>query len=139
MDYVLLAREIAEKAHFGQVDKAGADYVNHPIAVAGMVETENEKIVAYLHDVVEDTEVTLKDLAEAGFNETIIEAVDAMTHRKGEPREDYLARVKANPIARKVKLADLRHNSDLSRIPDPKEKDIKRREKYLKEMAFLAS
>ena len=136
-DMVIRALEIAAVAHAGQVDKAGIAYIRHPITVASLVETPEEKMVAYLHDVVEDTDVTLADLKEAGFSTAVLDAVNAMTHRKDEPREEYLKRVKANPLARRVKLADLTHNSDLSRIPDPKEKDIKRREKYLKELEYL--
>ena len=136
-EMIIRALEIPAVAHAGQVDKAGAPYISHPIAVAGLVETPEEKMVAYLHDVVEDTDVTIQDLKEAGFSEAVLDAVRAMTHGDGEPREEYLKRVKANPLARKVKLADLTHNSELSRIPDPKEKDIKRRERYLKEKEYL--
>ena len=137
-DMVLRALEIAAAAHSGQVDKSGVAYILHPITVAGLVETPEEKTVAYLHDVVEDTAVTLEDLRKEGFPDVIVEAVDAMTRRDGEQRDAYLKRVKNDPIARKVKLADLTHNSDLSRIPDPKEKDIRRRDNYLKEMEYLS-
>lgn len=138
-EMVIRALEIAAVAHAGQVDKAGVAYICHPITVAGLMETPEEKMVAYLHDVVEDTDVTLGDLERAGFSSTVLNAVNAITHREGESRADYLKRVKADPLARRVKLADLTHNSNLSRIPDPKEKDIKRREKYLKEMEYLRS
>ena len=134
---VSLALDIARKAHNGQVDKAGRPYINHPVAVASMVNTDDEKMVAYLHDVVEDTVVQLDDLRAFGFGAHIVEAVDAISRRKGESREDYLKRVRGNSLARVVKLADLKHNSDISRILCPLEKDYRRRERYLKEIEFL--
>ena len=134
---VSLALDIARKAHNGQVDKAGRPYINHPVAVASMVNTDDEKTVAYLHDVVEDTVVQLDDLKAFGFGTHIVEAVDAISRRKGESRDDYLKRVRGNSLARVVKLADLKHNSDISRIPCPLEKDYQRRERYLKEIELL--
>jgi len=104
------ALEVATAAHDGYTDKVGVAYIQHPLAVAAAVEGTQEKIVALLHDVVEDTEVTLDDLRGHGFDEIIIAAVDAITKRKGEPLEDYLARVKANPVALAVKFADIQHN-----------------------------
>ena len=138
-DMVKLALEIATRAHEGQVDKAGIAYIHHPIAVAAEVHSPEEKMTAYLHDVVEDTSVTLEDLREAGFSGEVLNAVNCLTHREGEPREEYLKRVKGNPLATTVKLADLKHNSDISRIPAPTEKDYQRREKYLREMEYLRS
>ena len=139
MNYIERAKAIATAAHQGQVDKGGYPYIGHPAAVASMVEGEDETAVAWLHDTVEDTDMTLDRLREEGFPEEIIRAVDAMTRREGEPRGEYLERVKADPIARKVKLADLRHNSDISRIPEPREKDYRRVENYQKEIEFLQS
>ena len=139
MNYIERAKAIATAAHQGQVDKGGYPYIGHPAAVASMVEGEYETAVAWLHDTVEDTDMTLDRLREEGFPEEIIRAVDAMTRREGEPRGEYLERVKADPIARKVKLADLRHNSDISRIPEPREKDYRRVENYQKEIEFLQS
>ena len=136
-ELILRALEIARKAHIGQVDKAGAPYINHPIKVASMVDEPDEKMVAYLHDVVEDTDVSLEDLRKEGFDETVIVAIDCITHREGEPRDEYLERVKSNRLARVVKLADLKHNSDISRIPNPTEKDYARRDRYLREIEFL--
>ena len=138
-DSVSNALSVATAAHFGQIDKAGADYIRHPIAVAEQLDTEEEQTVALLHDVLEDTFVTLEDLRHEGFSESVLAAVYCLTQQEGEPREDYLRRVAQNPIAVKVKLADLRHNSDLSRIPEPGEKDYARAERYKKEMAFLQS
>lgn len=105
----------ALKAHAGQVDKSGAPYIGHVARVAACVEGRDEIVVALLHDVVEDTEVTLSDLA-AVFPDDIIEAVDAITHRPGEPREHYYRRVAKNALARRVKLADIADNSSPQRM-----------------------
>ena len=133
------AYEIAKKAHLGQVDKAGEDYIKHPEKVASFVETDEEKAVAYLHDVIEDTELTLEDLHEYEFSKEVIEAVDIITKKKGEDYRSYLNSVKKNKLARAVKLADLRHNSDLTRLTKVTEKDIERKEKYQKAIDFLNS
>lgn len=133
------AYEIAKRAHLGQVDKAGEDYIKHPEKVASFVKTDEEKAVAYLHDVIEDTELTLEDLYEYGFSKEILEAVDIITKKRGEDYQSYLNSVKKNKLARAVKLADLRHNSDLTRLIKVTEKDIKRKEKYQKAIDFLNS
>ena len=127
MDMIRKALERAIKAHKGVVDKGGVEYIFHPITVALKCKTDDEKIVALLHDVVEDTEMSFDDLRREGFPEYILEALDAITRRKpqeqsGDKRWDYIRRCKANPIARVVKIADLEHNSDLSRIDKPSEK-----------------
>lgn len=111
------AHEVAKKAHFGQTDRAGIDYIKHPETVASFVTTDEEKAVAYLHDVIEDTTLTLLDLKKEGFSKNIIEAVDILTKKKGQDYQSYLNLVKTNELARVVKLADLRHNSDLTRLP----------------------
>ena len=143
MDLIRKALEVAIKAHKGVVGKDGLDYVFHPITVALKCKTDDEKVVALLHDVVEDTPTTLDDLRKEGFPEYIVEA--AVTRHKpaeqnGDGRWAYIKRCKANPIARAVKLADLEHNSDLSRISNPTEK-MRRRilEEYPKEIEFLKS
>ena len=133
------AYKIAKKAHLGQVDKAGEDYIKHPEKVASFVKTDEEKAVAYLHDVIEDTELTLEDLYEYDFSKEVIEAVDIITKKRGENYQSYLNSVKKNKLARAVKLADLRHNSDLTRFTEVTEKDIKRKEKYQKAIDFLNS
>ena len=133
------AYEIAKRAHLGQVDKAGEDYIKHPEKVASFVETDEEKAVAYLHDVIEDTELTLEDLHEYEFSKEVIEAVDIITKKKGEDYRNYLNSVKKNKLARAVKLADLRHNSDLTRLTKVTEKDIERKEKYQKAIDFVNS
>jgi (p)ppGpp synthase/HD superfamily hydrolase len=124
------AIEIATQAHQGQVDKAGKPYIFHPLAVMGLVEGEADKIVAVLHDVVEDTPITLADLTAEGFSPGCVAAVDAITKRDGEPLDDYLEQVKSDPIAIRVKLADLTRNMDLSRIAEPTAKDFARIERY---------
>lgn len=121
------AVEIATNAHKGQVDKGGVDYINHPKAVADKVSTVEQKIVAYLHDVVEDTNITLEDLKNYGFSQSIIEAIDCIS-KNDKNYFDYLAKVKSNPLARIVKIADLEHNMDLSRLQSIKLKDIERLE-----------
>ena len=133
------AYKIAKKAHLGQVDKAGEDDIKHPEKVASFVKTDEEKAVAYLHDVIEDTELTLEDLHEYEFSKEVIEAVDIITKKKGEDYRSYLNSVKKNKLARAVKLADLRHNSDLTRLTKVIEKDIERKEKYQKAIDFLNS
>ncbi|HHY67315.1 MAG TPA: HD domain-containing protein [Alicyclobacillus sp.] len=125
-----LAFRIAEQAHAGQTDKGGRPYIEHPLAVADMVDGCKEKIVALLHDVCEDSGITPEDLRDAGFDDDVIAAVRAITKMKGERYNTYLARVAANPIARAVKIADLRHNCDLSRIPNPGPKDFARVKRY---------
>lgn len=105
------AYEVAKKAHFGQVDKAGVDYIKHPEIVASFVKTDEEKAVAFLHDVIEDTALTLQDLRNDGFSEKVINAVDILTKKKGQTYQSYMELVKTNELARIVKLADLRHTS----------------------------
>ena len=123
------AYEIAKKAHKGQVDKAGVDYINHPLTVASKCQSEDERIVALLHDVVEDTDVTLEDLSKV-FDKHIIDAIDAITHREGVSYEDYLLNLKKNELALHVKFKDIENNMDLSRIKNPTQKDYDRLEKY---------
>lgn len=138
MNSVEKAIQIALTAHAGQVDKAGKPYILHPIAVASMQDTEEGFIVGMLHDVVEDTYVTLPDLLKQGFSHEIVEAVELLTHAKDEDYMTYVKRIKGNKLAEKVKLADLKHNSDLSRLPVVREKDIRRVEvKYKPAIEFL--
>ena len=130
------ALELATKAHFGQKDKAGKDYILHPITVASFMDTDEEKAVAYLHDVVEDTSVSIEDLSKK-FSSTIVEAVDAITKRENEKYEEYLKRVSTNKIACKVKVSDMLHNMDLTRLPKITEKDIERVNKYKRSVIYL--
>ena len=113
-----LAMEIAYAAHHGQRDKGGAPYVFHPFHLAEQMATEVEATAALLHDVVEDTEWTFEGLLEAGISEEVVEVLRFLTHPEGEPYLDYVRRLLPNPVARKIKLADIRHNSDMSRLPE---------------------
>ena len=133
------AYEIAKKAHLGQIDKDGEDYIKHPEKVASFVNSDEEKAVAYLHDVIEDTELTLEDLCEYGFSEEVLKAVDVITKKKGQDYQSYLNLVKTNELARVVKLADLRHNSDLTRLPKITKKDLERNKKYISAIKFLST
>ena len=132
------ALEIATIAHKGQVDKAGKDYINHPITVSSKCTTLESKIVGLLHDVVEDTDITLDYLKEF-FSEDIIETIRLLT--KVEPLDinEYYKNIKNNPIAREVKLADLSHNMNLSRFSKDMitKKDLERVEKYKKYYEYL--
>jgi (p)ppGpp synthase/HD superfamily hydrolase len=131
------AIEIAARAHAGQVDKAGQPYVLHPLRMMLAVTTPEARMAAVLHDVVEDTAVTLDELRAEGFPASVLEAVEALTKREGEDYEAFIRRVAPNPIAREVKLADLRDNSDLSRIAEPTERDRERIRKYQRAIAYL--
>ncbi|MBS4750980.1 GTP pyrophosphokinase [Carnobacteriaceae bacterium zg-ZUI78] len=139
MKFSELALKIATKAHKGQTDKAGLAYIEHLKTVASFVESDEEKSVAYLHDVIEDTSLTLKDLEDLGFTAEIIEAVRLLTKSFEQDYQDYLVQVKGNSLARVVKLADLRHNSDLSRLKVITKKDLCRTEKYQKSIKFLST
>ena len=124
-------------AHKDQVDKSNIPYVFHPFHLAEQMEDEVTTIVALLHDVVEDTDYTIEDITEKGFSKEVTEALTLLTHDEAVPYMDYVARIKSNPVARAVKLADLKHNSDLSRLDEITEKVTERREKYIKAIAFL--
>lgn len=123
---------LATKAHQGQKDKAGAVYINHPLRVMSRMATDEERMVAVLHDVVEDTSITLQQLRVAGYPKAVVDAVDALSRRKGETYEQFIERLKPNALARKVKIGDLEDNMDLSRIPNPQPKDFERVERYRK-------
>lgn len=135
----LLQRAIAlaTKAHEGQIDKAGKPYLDHPLFVMENVNSLEEKIVAVLHDAVEDSELTFEQLKSAGFPEVIVKAIEAITKIEGEAYATYLERVIANPIALRVKIADVTHNLDLRRISNPTEADFQRIAKYKKVLTQL--
>ena len=124
------AIEIATRAHAGVVDKAGQPYVLHPLRVMHAVNSAHERMAAVLHDVVEDTDVTLDDLKAAGFPPEVLDAVAALTKLSGEGRISAAKRAARNPIARAVKLADVTDNLDLRRIAQPTEKDFARLREY---------
>lgn len=131
------AMMIAFQAHKNQTDKSGMPYIYHPAHLAEQMIDEESTCVALLHDVVEDTDWTFDELAEQGFGGRIIEALKLMTHAEGVPYMDYVAQIKPNPIARVVKLEDLKHNSDLTRLNEVNEKALARVEKYKKAIALL--
>ncbi len=131
------ALKLSFEAHKDQIDKSGMPYVFHPFHLAEQMDTEEKVIVALLHDVVEDTDYSLKGLENMGFPESVIRSLALLTHDKNVPYMDYVARIKDDPIARAVKLADLKHNSDLSRLDFVDEKAIQRVQKYEKTIALL--
>ena len=123
---------IATNAHAGQFDRGGTPYILHPLKVMHYLKTDDEELqcIALGHDVIEDTDVTYRDLREAGISERVIAGIDALTKRPGETYEDYKERVYANRDAMKVKLCDLRHNTDIRRLKGVREKDLERMAKY---------
>ncbi|WP_206098672.1 HD domain-containing protein [Paenibacillus silvae] len=132
-----LAISIALEAHKGQLDKGGNPYILHPLAVMNRVETIEEKIVAVLHDVIEDTEVTIEQLRELGFSEEIVKAIGLLTRSEEDSYEQFIEKTTTNRIARNVKIADIQENMNLSRIKNPTEQDYNRLEKYKKAMERL--
>lgn len=137
---ILLSTAIimATKAHDGQVnDKCGEQYILHPLRVMEKMKDDISRIVAVLHDIIEDTNITKEDLAEAGFSQEVIEAVICLTRRKNEDYFSFIRRCKQNNIARFVKLADIEDNMDLRRLSNPTEKDYERNSKYKKASDIL--
>lgn len=128
---------LAAQYHEGQTDKGGNPYVFHPLRLMLKAYGETEQIVAVLHDTIEDTDLTLPLLREAGFSETIVEAVDALSRRKKEAYEDFILRIKDNPLARRVKVYDLQDNMDLTRIKKRTAKDKERLKKYSRALDVL--
>ena len=140
MDYNELydkALQIAVRAHKGQKDKAGHDYILHPIRVSERCDDPRAKIVALLHDTIEDTDVTADYLREEGFTEEIVEAVLAMTRREGEEYDDYVRRAAQNELGRMVKRADLEDNMDIRRLPELTDHDVERLRKYLRAWQYI--
>ena len=127
---------IAYEAHKNQVDKSGVPYIYHPIHVAEQMDTENECIIALLHDVVEDTNVTFKQLEEV-FSKEIIDILKLLTREENIEYDEYIKRIKNNSIASKVKIADITHNLDKTRLDFVTEVDVKRNEKYKKALQIL--
>lgn len=128
---------IAATAHQGQVDTGGSPYILHPLRVMLKMSTDVERIVAVLHDVLEDTNVTEEFLREVGVNDTLIQAIDSVTRREDESYKSFIVRANSNPIGRVVKIADIEDNMDLSRIPTLTQKDYDRIEKYRKALQVL--
>lgn len=131
------ALKLCFKAHKNQIDKSGMPYVFHPFHLAEQMTDEKTTVVALLHDVIEDTDYTFDDLREIGFEKDVIDALVLLTHNNDTPYMEYVAKIKTNPIARAVKLADLQHNSDLTRLNVVDEKALKRKEKYAEAIKIL--
>ena len=133
------AFEVARQAHAGQVDKGGVAYINHPLTIASSVgEDVSAIIVALLHDVAEDSAITLDDLQAAiPLTAEELDALKLLTHDAATPYLEYVAQIKTNDLAAKVKAADLKHNSDLSRLENPQHKDFERVEKYRRALEIL--
>lgn len=132
------AIQVARRAHEGQLDKSGRPYIAHPLRVMGSLRSEHERMAAVLHDVVEDTTVTLADLKAAGCPEEVLAAIAAISKQPGEDQQTYLARVAANPIARAVKQADIADNMSperLSRLDEATQQRL--RTKYESALRFL--
>ncbi len=132
------ALKIAFDAHRNQLDKSGIPYVVHPLHLAEQMETEEEICTALLHDVVEDSPYTLQDMQEEGFPNAVLQALELLTRQPDVPYLDYVVRLWKNPIARKVKLADLAHNSDLARLDRVTDRDRRRVLQYRMAQAVLA-
>ncbi len=136
------AEAIARKAHEGQYDKGGRPFIGHPESVSSACLTEKAKITGWLHDVVEDTEMTMEEIRSYGFDEDVMEALKCVTKTEQYDENEYYTAIRNNPVAREVKLADLTHNMDLSRIPDDAPEDfrkkmIKKRDNYMRYYTYL--
>lgn len=137
-DMYQTALQIARAAHYNQFDKAGVPYIQHVLAVSRLCKDPKAKIAGLLHDVLEDTTVTYEDMLRAGISKEILDAVVLVTkNRDGFKEKDYFKAIKANPIAREVKMSDLLHNMDLRRLPKITERDIRRNTKYYSEYLYL--
>ena len=133
------ALKIMFDKHKNQVDKAGVPYVFHPFHVAESMPNEDTTCVALLHDTIEDTDLTLEDLKKEGFNDNVLSALSLMTHTDDMDYYDYVARLSLNPISATVKISDLNHNSDISRLTNVDDAAIQRLEKYKVCIEFLKS
>ncbi len=131
------AMRLAYEAHAGQVDKTGMPYIFHPYHLAEGMADEIAATVALLHDVVEDTEYTLSDLAKMGYPREVTDALALLTHDEAVPYMDYVREIAKNPVARAVKIADLTHNSDLTRLDEVDEAALRRRERYAEALRIL--
>jgi len=131
------AIEVANKAHSEQVDKAGQPYILHPLRLMLKFEQTNEMVVAVLHDVVEDSNVSLDDLLSHGFSRTVVEAIDCLSRRDGESYENFINRISENGLARKIKIEDLKDNMDLTRLDSVTDKDLARIDKYHSALRML--
>lgn len=136
-DLTKKAMKLCFDAHRDQVDKTGIPYVFHPIHLAEQMNDELTTVCALLHDVVEDTDYTFEDLRNMGYPPRVIEVLTLLTHEKGVPYMDYVRQIARDPVATQVKIADLKHNSDLTRLDVVDEKALRRAEKYANAMKLL--
>lgn len=121
---------LAIERHTGQTQKNGDPYVLHPLHLMCQMHTETERIVAVLHDVVEDTDTTLAELEEMGFSDSVLAALTLLTHDPAVSYDAYIEAIRPNPLARRIKLADLRHNMDILRLENITDRDVRRLRKY---------
>ena len=131
------AMQIAEKVHSSQVDKGGKPYINHPVRVERMCSRQEDRLVALLHDTVEDGDIASEYLLIVGFPQEVVEAVLSVSRKRGENYFDFILRCKENPIGRRVKIADLEDNMDITRLNELTDKDIERLKKYHKAYKIL--
>jgi (p)ppGpp synthase/HD superfamily hydrolase len=139
MSTLARAIAVAAQAHIDQKDKSGAPYILHPLRIMLRMDSEAEMMVAVLHDVVEDTDWSIDKLRSNGFPEVVLTAVESVTHREGESYDDFVARAAANPIGRRVKLADLEDNMDVRRIDELADRDLERVRKYHRAWRILTN
>lgn len=128
---------IATNAHAGQVDKAGQPYILHPLRLMLKFQTDSEMIVAVMHDVIEDSEITQNDLKKSGFSDEIIEAIVCLSKKQSENYESFIRRVSKNELARKIKIEDIKDNLNLSRLNEITDKDLQRAQKYHRALKML--
>ena len=133
------AMKIAFEAHKNQVDKSGMPYIFHPFHLAEQMTDEYSVCAALLHDVAEDSDITLEQITEQGFPDEVMSALKLLTHDKSVPYPEYVGALKHNAIAVSVKLADIHHNSDLSRLDSVDENALRRAEKYSSALKLLLS
>ena len=139
MSQLEAALQVMLDAHRGQTDKAGQPYVLHPLRLMARFQDEDQRLVALLHDVVEDGDVTPASLRALGFSEPVVVAVECLTRRSEETYEDFIARIRPNPLANSVKVEDIRDNLDVTRLRDLKDEDLERLRKYWKALQQLRS
>lgn len=136
-DATKMAMKLCFAAHKDQTDKSGIPYVFHPFHLAEQMSREDTTVAALLHDVMEDADYTPEDLLRMGFSSEVVEALKLLTHKPEVSYLDYVRRIRSNPIAAAVKIADLKHNCDTTRLDTVTEKDLARVEKYRKALALL--
>ena len=137
MDDLDKAIKLACEAHAGQMDKAGKPYILHPLRLMLKFQKKQEQVVAVLHDVVEDSDVTLDDLANKGFSELVLDALDCLSKRENEGYEAFIKRILPNELARKIKIEDIKDNLDLTRLESVNNEDLKRALKYHNSLQIL--